>query len=359
MKRSQISAGQFAVILLVSRLVASMAFAPGTTQLTSGSDFFVSILMNAVGLIVLFLPTWWFNRHTHASGTLEYSYILFGKGGIGIALLYMVFSLYILVVNAVQFIHFVSTSLSPDMPVWILCILVIAAGFWSTFYGLEAIGRGASVIAVVVVLSVLIAAISLIPEFKWLYFPPLFYNGVKPVMVGFLEEIPRTVEMAVIGILLPYIKGSATKSFFIWNGVLCAVMLIIQATIVGVLGDFGGMVAFPYHTVITAAKTAVLERLDVVTTSVWVAALFVKIALFALVFVDCGGRVFGYTRKPYCALVGSVLSIGLGLWLGNKAYQLQRFAFNITTVSGLLLLAVVLPLALVLVDIVRKRRLRS
>lgn len=46
-------------------------------------------------------------------------------------------------------------------------------------------------------------------------------------------------------LLIPYVKGSLIKGSLWWIGIFTAVALVIQATVVGVLGDFGAMELFP------------------------------------------------------------------------------------------------------------------
>lgn len=86
--QQQISVGQLAAILLTSRLAVAMTFAPTVHQLSHGTDFLLSILLQALLLALLLLPTWWFARRSEGISTLDYAVAVMGKGGGVVAVFY-------------------------------------------------------------------------------------------------------------------------------------------------------------------------------------------------------------------------------------------------------------------------------
>ena len=125
LRTSQISGGQLAALLLVSRLSVAMTYSATRHQLSNGLDFVLSIVLQSVLLLLLFLPLWWFSRRTGGAGTLDYGYLLFGRGGAVLAVMYALICLYVQGVELIRFRYFVATALSPDMPVVILCIVLV------------------------------------------------------------------------------------------------------------------------------------------------------------------------------------------------------------------------------------------
>lgn len=59
----------------------------------------------------------------------------------------------------IRFRYFVATALSPDMPVVILCIVLVLAAYSAALYGIESLGRAAAIAAVLI--AAVIAFISL------------------------------------------------------------------------------------------------------------------------------------------------------------------------------------------------------
>lgn len=369
-KESKIGMGQLVAMLLTSRIAVTLTYSPTRHQASHGTDFFLSILVHMLLMAILILPVWWFSHRTQGAGTLDYAYILFRRGGAAVTVLYTIACLYVLILGLLRFNHFVSTTLSPDMPRIALCIVIAATAFIAAFFGLQAIARAALLIAALVVLCVVLIAIALIPEMDTACFPPVLYDGFSPVISGALEELPRTAELAILGMLWPYVKGKPVRGLWIWCILLTAISMVIQVTVVGVLGDFGEMVMYPYYTAITAAQANLLQRLDIVATAIWLAALFIKMALFAVLLLSCiqrllpgGGSHYAATQstgqfKRLAAVIGCVAVVVPGILLGNISLQEERS--TIWLLSGVLLavFAVALPLILTLADVIRCRRLK-
>lgn len=349
-KDTQISMSQLVAILLTSRLVVSMAFAPTRHQMSHGTDFLLSEVLHMFLLLALLLPVWWFGKRTNGAGTIDYAYILFGRGGAVAAVLYAVACLYIVALDVLRFRQFVSISLSPDMSGTALCAALVIGAMAAAFYGLQAIARTATLVAFVVVLCIVGVGLALLPDIEWIHFPPLLYDGVEPVIAGAIEELPRTLEIAILGMLLPYTKGSRTKGYIVWTVLLTAVLLVIQATTVGVLGDFSEEILFPYYTAVTAAQVGVLQRMDIVATGIWVAALFLKMAFFCTLYMSCTGRLFGQKSRLLAAAIGGSIMLAAGLWLGNRSLRIEKAAIFWVSSVVLLVFAVALPLFLIFTD---------
>ncbi|MFR1435172.1 MAG: GerAB/ArcD/ProY family transporter [Acutalibacteraceae bacterium] len=216
---SQISGGQLAALLLVSRLSVAMTYSATRHQLSNGLDFVLSIVLQSVLLLLLFLPLWWFSRRTGGAGTLDYGYLLFGRGGAVLAVIYALICLYVQAVELIRFRYFVTTVLSPDMPVVILCIVLVLAAYSAALYGVESLARAAAIAAVLIAAVIAFIAFALMPEMDAAYFPPFLYDGFSPVIAGLLEETPRTMEIAVLGLMLPYCRKKTSRA--LCGGAFC------------------------------------------------------------------------------------------------------------------------------------------
>lgn len=357
--RQQISAGQLVAVLLTSRLAVSMTFAPTVHQLSHGGDFLISLVIQGLLLALLYLPVWWFSRRSKGISTVDYCLAVMGRGGGAVAVLYALICLYVQVADLLRFSRFADTVLSPDMSRAVLIVALMATAGIAAFYGIQAIARSAAILAVFVTASILLAALALIPRMETVNFPPFLYDGLPPVLSGALEELPRSMELAAVGLLLPYVKGSMAKSWLWWCGGFTAVALVIQVSVVGVLGDFGELEAFPYYTAVTSLHVGVLQRLDIVATAVWIGALFLKTAFFGLLFVDCFQRVTGPKGRLPVAAAGSAAAVILALLLGNRL-PLEKERTILWTISTVLLAlcAVALPVFLSVWDMAREKKNR-
>ena len=200
-KESKIGMGQLVALLLTSRLAVTLTYSPTRHQASHGTDFFLSILLHMLLMAVLILPVWWFSHRTQGAGTLDYAYILFRRGGAVVTVLYIIACLYVLILGLLRFNHFVSTTLSPDMPRITLCIVIAVTAFVAAFFGLQAIARAALLIAALVVLCVVLIAIAMIPELDASCFPPcLLYTSIQFAERPQEEEIYRRIIQRIVHI---------------------------------------------------------------------------------------------------------------------------------------------------------------
>lgn len=356
--RQQISASQLAAILLTSRLAVSMTFAPTAHQLSHGSDFLLSLLLQGGLLALLYLPVWWFGRRSGGISTVDYSIAVMGRAGGAVAVFYALTCLFVQTADLLRFSRFADAVLSPDMSRAVLIVVLMATAGIAAFYGIQAIARSAAVIAVFVVACILLVTVALLPRMETINFPPFLYDGLSPVVTGALEELPRSMELAVIGVLLPYVKGSVSKSWLWWCAGFTAVALVIQTTVVGVLGDFGALEDFPYYTAVTSLRVGVLQRLDIVATAVWIGALFLKTAFFGMLYVDCFQRVTGPKWRLPIAAAGSAAAVVLALLLaGRLTLEAEQRILWYVAAALLFACAVLLPLFLAIWDCIRQKRL--
>ncbi len=358
-KVSQISPGQLTALLLTGRIAISMSFAPTMHQVSNGTDFFLSALLHGGFILLCILPVLWFGRRSGGAGTLDYAYVLWGKGGgTAVASGYALLCLLIQTMDLLRFNQFVSTTLTPGLSRVVLCAALVAVAFGAAFYGIQAVGRAASIVFFAVAVAVVGIALALLPEMEWIHFPPFLYDGMSPVLSGALEELPRTLEIALLGLALPYVAGKngTAKAGALFAAGVVILSSLIQATSVGVLGDFSGMVLFPYYTAVTAAQVSILQRLDIVAAAVWLAALLIKTAFIGVLYLHCVGRMLGDKARLPAAVAGGAAVTVAGLFLGGFILQQERWFIWIVSAVLLGIFAVLLPLILTAAG--RRRRIR-
>ena len=170
--------------------------------------------------------------------------------------------------------------------------------------------------------------------------------------------MPRTLEIALLGLALPYVAGKngTAKAGALFAAGVVILSSLIQATSVGVLGDFSGMVLFPYYTAVTAAQVSILQRLDIVAAAVWLAALLIKTAFIGVLYLHCVGRMLGDKARLPAAVAGGAAVTVAGLFLGGFILQQERWFIWIVSAVLLGIFAVLLPLILTAAG--RRRRIR-
>lgn len=349
MKTDTISSGQATCLLIVSRLatVATFASAPAAEL------EWWSVLSYGVTLCLLLLPTYGLLRTTNGEDVLHTATRIHPKIGKVTAALIGVFCLYVVCINVSQFMAFIREALSPDMAATALCVALVVAAFWSALYGIEALARTAAPIAVLLIGIIVAVAVLLAPDLqlgnwtqtitaKW-QSAPWWYDTV------------RTTEAAIIGLVLSHVdKPRFCGSVVIPTGCVVGGMLLIRMTVIGVLGEFALRCFYPYHTAVTAIQAGSVSRMDAVAVSVWIAAVFIKTALFAWAFTRCLQVVLPHKRRV-CVPLGATFAAVIGIALGEHSNPaIHRLVMGISA-GGIVLFAVVMPLVWIVLSRRRKR----
>ena len=339
MKTKMISSGQWAGILLVSRLAASVTFAP----LFGNSTDLWSALLYGLTLLIVLLPSIWLNRRTGGSNILRQARAWNPWLGKGVAAALALYCLYVLTVGVMQFMAFVRESLSPDMSAAALCVALMAAAFWAAWYGIEAIARAVLPIAVLLVGSVLAVVILLVPEMKSGYLTDAFLASATAS--GWLSETVRTTEVAVAGLLLSHTAAPRTFRSAVWPSLgVAGLIFLIRLSVTATFGRFAEGQLYPYHTAVTVIDVGSFRRADLLVVAIWIAAIFVRMTVFAWAFSHC---VHTCVRRPirrWIVPLGVVAATVIGIFGRISPTEGVNWWLIGISLGGILLFAVIGPL---------------
>ena len=344
--KNAVSVGQFVLLLLAGRVSNCLLLPADSLHALSVPDVLLVTVLNAVVLLFLLLPTCWALRHSPHQSLTERA----GEGsafagravGFGYLLLYTM----VLGFDMIQFTDFAEKTVKAEFSVNGMTLLVLTVCLLASFYGVEALGRTSTAIAVLSVLCLLFFGLMLLPQTERMNFPPATVSKASVIMQQVLRELPRTTEVVAVGTLFPHIKDKQAKGC-IWFVVLNAVLSFsVCITATGVLGDFASSTAYPYYAAVSVVHLGLLPRMDLVITALWLGTFFVRFTLFFWLFMRSFQSVFG-KRTKYTA-AGCVAGLLVLILWGFQQRAFQSLWQQITVVYGVALLffCVVLPLIL-------------
>ena len=191
-------------------------------------------------------------------------------------------------VNVAKFAVFASAELSQSAKIGVLAGLMVLACAYAASLGIEAISRFGSMVFVLTLISIaaLIALGS--GEFSYLNLFPITQNDSGSIARNMLFSVCSTNEIVLYIALAPKINGKTVKPFYFSQLAAYFAAALLIAFAVGVLGDTASMSAYPLFEVAQLSKFGSGERLEVIYTSFWIFAVFLKISLF----IYCAGRAF-------------------------------------------------------------------
>ncbi len=350
MKTATISAGQWVGLLLVSRLATAATFAPAATN----QNELWSTLIYGVTWCVLLIPTYLLARSTGGSDVLQTAYHRHKRFGQFVSVLLGVFCLYVISINVLQFIYFVREALSPDMAAAALCVALVATAFWAALYGIESLARTVTPIAVLLVGSIVVVFAMLMPDMKGGYLVETVTADWSSA--GWWYDTVRTTEVVVAGLVLSHVNKPRLSASVLWPAVsVSGCLLLIRMTVIGTLGEFALRCFYPYHTAVTAIQVGLISRMDAVVVSIWIAAIFVKTALFAWVFSQSVRSICSPKTRRFVIPAGAMLTAVFGVVFSGESRVVSGDWIMGVSVGGSVLLGVILPLILWIITKGKKR----
>ncbi len=338
---TQISPYQLVALLFCGRLAVSLMLSSTMTQSDSPADFIFSLMVSGVGTAVLLFPAWVSEKRRGAGDRL-----IAGRGVYGV---YAAICLVAVVIDLTRFWRFVDATLTERLPRFWLCLLFVAVAAASALYGLEALARCAFLIALLLGGVLILSAVFLFPVMRVDAFPPLLAQGVLPVGRGALEELPRSLELAILPILLPYVSRGGIRAGLRWCGWQTLGAVGGQTLATGVLGSYMHSAPIPYYEAVTMLTVGALSRLDAAVAVMLAASLFVRVALFFWLFSQCCLVVFSRARRVQPMAIGAAVALA-GTVLLTSVFALQNEAsiLWITSVALIVLGGIILPILLAL-----------
>ncbi len=305
-KISRISGGQLTTLLLASRLSNCLLLTNQDVGSLNLRDRLIAVALSGVMLFLLFVPTLLLLKRSER-GMVDCAYHRSRRYGRVVCVGYLLLCLFILCLDIVQFHDFAEKVMKGGFSVTALTVALIAVAFAASFYGLQALARTALPVAAFSVLCLVVFGLSLVSEMRLFHFPPLANQGLTAVIRAAVAELPRTAEIVAVGLLYPYVSRARTRSLALFSGLTAVLTALVTVTALGVLGDFAVYTAYPYYAAVTAARLGVFQRLDILTTAVWLGTFFIRLTLFCTLFTDVARRLFGKRARLWCAAVGGGL----------------------------------------------------
>lgn len=324
-----ISAGQLALVLFVSRVSVSLTNIQSVSVGTFAPDILVSFVLSYFFVILFCLPI-----------------ILCIKKGQsplknkGIAIFYGIYFLFYCSVNILRFSYFAATRMTPQLSMVFIIISLSISMLYGAYMGLEAIARFGSFCAVLLVLVMLVVLCLNLDSVNLLNLYPVMVNSRQNVLTNSLLFASNTIEPAVALALSSRVNGDASKALI--KGVSWAFLLVFVLLffVVAVLGGSANMQAFPIFSLFQIASFMAFSRIDIIHTSFWTLAVFMKCSLL----VYCASSMTQkYSKKLKCVAI-SVVSFVVCLIILNTLGTSMITPIKYATILLFALLVIIMPI---------------
>ncbi len=355
-EQPKVGAGQLFLLLFLSRVVLTLTYSIGSGgHSVNNADWLAALFLPAF-LILLAIPVFVFLRYSANQDVCHYAYQL-GRGwGHTVSVLYAIFFFLLTYSPVARFSFFVTSVMQPEKGEWFFPILILIPVCFAAIKGIQAILRTGAILAVVSILSIFVIVVALLTRFDMLnIYTPLYY-GWKEVGRSTVLMISNSLELGMILMLAPLVRGNIKKAYLGYALGAPACLFVVLFTVVAVLGPYANLQLFPFYAVAGIAKIGELTNLSAAEASVWIMGVFIKSSTYLYLCHTCLARIIPSKYRSLSLLLLSIAAIAAAASSsGNVKNAWLNFSVEGTLIIGGLFLMVI-PLTLVVAGKMKRRK---
>lgn len=325
--KHRISAGQFFLMMFVSRVVVTIAL---SARYLGGENMLEAIfsygLAMALGLL-LALPVRGLARLYPELSIGDAAQAAWGKSGKAVPFFYL---LYFILVNGSSlglFQIFLLDTVNPEFSAALTIAALLGVALYGAFRGIETVARCAVCVFAVLLVGAGLVFVIVAFRFDPENLEPLFYHGFSQTLQGTELFLARTSVFADMAVLLPMVNGKRKAGFFGWAGGTFLFTGILLLLLAGCLGPYAATQNFPVYSLSSITEIRSMQRLDAVFVGVWMTGMIVKLAcdLYAcrVCFASLAGK-----KCPKTALLLSGAAILILAYAAAGSIAAQRVLLN-------------------------------
>lgn len=352
----KIGAGQLFLFLFLSRIILTLTYGMNSGSHTlDNADWLAALLLPAV-LLILGIPAFALLKVSKGTTVCDYAYTVSRPVGTVIAVLYALFFLALSFSPVARFSFFVTSAMQMEQPIWFFPVLILLPVCYAAVKGLRAIMRAGTLLAVFCIGSMGAILLVLIPRFDMLNVISPLYHGWGQVGRSLLIHTGHSLEIGVLLMLAPYVRGSLKGTYVGYALATPAFLGLVFFGVVAVLGSYGTFQMFPFYAAAGVAKIGELSNLSALEASVWIIGVFLKSAMNLYLCFQCLSRIIPRMYRTPAMLALTVLGIIAAVYSSGTLASSQS-NFSLPAMLGFqAFFLIVLPLALVLMGAVKRRK---
>ncbi|MEI4768160.1 endospore germination permease [Psychrobacillus sp. FJAT-51614] len=365
MQNNKISSFQFLVLVIFFTIGSSILYVPSILSIKVQQDAWIAtIIATIVGLLVIWLYitiSMWFPKLTY----IQVNEKIFGKV-LGKTFSIM-FVLMLFLYSSSLIAHsgtFLITQIFPKTPAAPLNIMMTIIIVMGVRLGLETIARSAEILIFVFFILFLILSVALIPQVNYLNLEPFLQSKPTSILgASFVLVIVSTVNSITLLVIFPaFLKEikKAKKNFIIGNIIGSIIIIIITTLCIFVLGSpTTSRQVYPSYALAKVINVGdFLTRIESLMATLWILCIFFKSILYFY------AATFGLSQilniKDYRPLTYplGIIMVVLSLLFYPDILDQYKFDAKIAVILSTII-GIFIPLLLVLIYMIRKKKLKK
>lgn len=324
--KQQISSLQAVTILVNAIVPSAVLFIPSYVILISKQDGWITVLFSTAVTVLFVFIIGDICRQSNGKPLLEWLESRLGK--VLSTLIGLTLCGYYLITAASivrQFSSYLSEQLLMTTPLLVLASIIALVAVYMAAQGIESMARVHFIVMVFFMFFVGLNVLLLWGQFDWKQFLPAFDNEpIRYAASGFMP-LGWLSEVAVILLLLPYLKKtSSAAKIALWGTIVSGLLItLVTAVTITVFGTkIIGVLSYPaFAAVGTIEIGQFVERVDVLLISAWLASMFAKVSVFMFGFFQLFSQTFKIKAHVSLYVAGAALVVATAIysWPSNVA----------------------------------------
>jgi spore germination protein KB len=295
---------------------------------------------------------------------VEYNRILLGKwfGGI-ISALYILVWLVILTVILRQFSLFITGTIMPKTPLYVIQIPMLLVVLYPTLHGVGVLARICEITGPIILLCLVGPMFLSINQLNWDRLLPIYLdNDMMTIMKGALPTAAFLGDCIMIMMLIAFVNKRKKTVRYAISGVMLSGVLTVLSMIVSIL-MFGPQVAagYPYPMLMIVRSISIggiIENLDAIVVTIWIMSIFTKLGLYLFVASYGTTQLLGMNNWKIVTWITAIVVMLLTFIPVNYEEISVIFPQKIAARFIFPIFMVVLPVVLLMLAMLRSRRLK-
>ncbi|MNM33432.1 Spore germination protein YndE [compost metagenome] len=203
-----------------------------------------------------------------------------------------------------EYVNFIRDNVLPNTPDAVLAVIIMLVALYMTDRGIVAIARINSIATLLIVIILPLYLGGLIPHFSLPRLLPVFDHSAASLALATLTPAGWMSEVGILLFLSPYLRHpkKASRIALIGSCIVSAILLVdILATLLVLGPQYIKSVNYPIFSTVSIIQVGrYIENLDILFTSFWIMNVYMKLAIFTFVTVQCFKQTFRVQNdRPY------------------------------------------------------------
>ena len=353
--KGRISVFQISLLLITFVISTADVFLPKFVAQEAKQDAWIAVILGTI-MALVYINLFLILGLKYPNKTIiQYSTDILGKPlGKFVGFLYFYMYFYIAYGVTRQLGEIFAISFIPRAPATGYAIVTTIVAAYAVYKGLEVIARLNQLMLPLGLGALLFIALINLPEMDVSNFLPILYNGVYPSIKGSLLIQAWLLETIVILQFIPYIKEKhLIRTSVNISTIILGLSLQIGTLTIGVFGTLTEFFLFPALQYVRYASIGeYIHNLDIVLVVVWIAGIFIKIALAFYAAVHSLAQLTGAKSYKYYIFPLGVLLVVLSQIGARNIPELLQI-LHYTFPFYMYLMAVILPLLLLMIAFIK------